>query len=123
MKKIILGAVAALALAGCGEKVASVREAQEAIRFLSSDPDSVMFRDVRFNDDFVCGYVNMKLANDPAILPGDPVPERTGAVPFFVTRADTSDLLVNTYVNHGVTENVHFDAIWKACWVEGERTA
>lgn len=122
MNKIIIPALAALALAGCGERVASVREAQEAIRFLSPDPESVMFRDVRYNDEFVCGYVNMKLTNDPAILPGDPVPERTGAVPFFVTRADTSDLFVNTFVNHGVTDNPHFNTIWTACFEQGERT-
>lgn len=64
MKKIILGAVAALALAGCDQipftPQHQIARAQDAVRFQSSNPMTVRFEQIKRGDGRVCGFVNME---------------------------------------------------------------
>ncbi len=54
------------ALAACSDPSArAIDAAQAKVRFLSSDPQSALFEDVRAADHAVCGLVNMKIDGEP----------------------------------------------------------
>lgn len=110
MKRIIIAALVAMTLAGCASpEDRQINDAKSRIRFLSSDPGTVEFRDLKVGmakgEPTVCGYVNMKLKGET---------EMTGAVPFVVGRGE-QDYWVETQGG-----NCEFDVLFQPCHTEAD---
>lgn len=95
----------ALLVLGCGNpEEAQINEAKSRLRFISSDPSTVMFNDIKVGtvdgEPKVCGYVNMKLKGQS---------EMTGASPFVVGRAE-GDYWVET-----LGGDCEFDVLFQPC--------